>query len=180
MHKIEAYIRLAIIFIILISILYIPIIFILKRKGKSIVRSLSYLGLLCSLFLIVFATILFMPITFSPEVHILNIKPFTWMGSIQARETLITEKIPNILLFLPLGIFIPVVWKTKRDLKQVTLLAFFISFSIEFFQYFIGRFSDIDDIITNVLGAIIGYFIFKMCDSIFKGKKMWNKFLNRR
>ena len=37
-----------------------------------------------------------------------------------------------------------------------------------------------DDIITNVLGAIIGYFIFKMCDSIFKGKKMWNKFLNRR
>ena len=68
MHRIEAYIRLALIFIIIISILYLPISVILKKKGKSFIRQLSYIGLFCSIFLIIFATILFVPITFHPEL----------------------------------------------------------------------------------------------------------------
>lgn len=52
-----------------------------------------------------------------------------------------------------------------------------ITFSVEFFQYFIGRSSDIDDIITNVLGAIIGYAIFKVLNNLLKDKKWWNQFI---
>lgn len=176
MNRIEAYIRLALIFIIVISILYLPILFILKKRGKSVIRQLSYIGLICSVFLIVFATILFVPITFKPEEHILNLRPFNWVGGNDSLGQLLVEKIPNIILFIPLGFFIPVVLKSKRKLHQTALIAFGITFSIEFFQYFIGRFSDIDDILTNLLGAIIGYGIFRRLNSLLKKKKIWKNF----
>lgn len=177
LHRIEAYIRLALIFIIMISILYLPILIYLKKKGRSVIRQVSYIGLICSVFLIIFATILFVPITFQPEEYILNIKPFNWIGTTDSLQQVVVEKVPNIMLFIPLGFFMPVVLKNKRKLYKMALISFAITFSVEFFQYFIGRSSDIDDIITNLLGAIIGYIIFKMLDSFLQQKKWWNKFI---
>ncbi|MCI8412097.1 MAG: VanZ family protein [Clostridia bacterium] len=177
MHRIEAYIRLALIFIVIISTLYLPILLYLRKKGKSVIRQISYIGLICSVFLIVFATILFVPITFHPQEYILNIKPFNWIGNIDSFQQVVVEKIPNIILFIPLGFFIPTVLKSKRKLYKVALISFVITFSVEFFQYFIGRSSDIDDIITNILGAIIGYVMFKVLNSLLKHKILWNKFV---
>ena len=45
MHRIDAYTRLAIIFIIIITILYLPILLILRKKRKNIIRQLGKLGL---------------------------------------------------------------------------------------------------------------------------------------
>lgn len=45
MNRIEAYTRLAIIFIIIITILYLPILLILRKKRKNIIRQLGKLGL---------------------------------------------------------------------------------------------------------------------------------------
>lgn len=177
MHRIEAYIRLALIFIVIISVLYLPILVYLKKKGKSVIRQLGYIGLICSIFLIIFATILFVPITFHPEEYILNIKPFNWIGNIDSFQQVLVEKVPNIMLFIPLGFFIPIVLKNKRKLYKTTLIAFGITFSVEFFQYFIGRSSDIDDIITNLLGAIIGYAIFKILNHFLEQKKWWKKLI---
>lgn len=174
----EAYIRLALIFIVIISVLYLPILLYLKKKGKSILRQLSYIGLICSIFLIIFATILFVPITFHPEEYILNIKPFNWIGNIEDNfQQIVVEKVPNIMLFIPLGFFIPIVLKNKRKLWKTILIALGITFSVEFVQYFIGRSSDIDDIITNILGAIIGYLVFKVLNNSLKQKKWWDKFM---
>ena len=66
MHRLEAYARLALIFIVALAILYLPVLFFLKRRGKPVSRQISYLGLVCSLFLIAFATIFFTPISFHP------------------------------------------------------------------------------------------------------------------
>ena len=175
MHRIEAYIRLAIIFIVIISIIYLPFLVILKKKGKSIIRQISYIGLFCSIFLIIFATILFVPITFQPENYILNIQPFNWIGSTDSFQQIIVEKIPNVMLFIPLGFFIPIVLKSKRNFYKTALFSFYMTFSVEFFQYFIGRSSDIDDILTNLLGAVLGYGIFKVGDYFLKGNKFWNQ-----
>lgn len=177
MHRLEAYFRLAFLFVIMISILYLPILLVLKKKGKSILRQLSYIGLFSSIFLIVFATILFVPITFHPESYTLNLKPFHWIGTTDSLQQLLVEKIPNILLFIPFGFFIPIVLKNKRNLYQTILISFGLTFSVEFFQYFIGRSSDIDDIITNLIGSMIGYTLFKLLDPIFKDKKFWKKFI---
>ena len=106
MHRIEAYIRLGLIFVVIISILYLPILFKLKKKEISTTRQVSYIGLVCSIFLIVFATMLFMLISFD-STHTLNIIPFNWneIGLYQ----FVVEKIPNILLFIPFGFFVPAV-----------------------------------------------------------------------
>ncbi len=179
MHRIEAYIRLALIFIVIISILYIPILLFLRKKGKSVIRQLGYIGLICSIFLIIFATILFVPINFQPEEYILNIKPLNWIGNTDSIQQVIVEKVPNIMLFIPLGFFIPIVLENKRKLYKTTFISLCITFSVEFFQYFIGRSSDIDDIITNILGAIIGYEVFKILSKLLKDKKWWNEFKGR-
>ena len=104
------------------------------------------------LFLIIFATILFVPITFHPEQYVINLVPFNWEDD---TNQIIVEVIPNIMMFVPLGFFIPVIFKNKRKLYKTTIMVFLLTFSIEFFQYFIGRSADINDIITNLLGELL-------------------------
>lgn len=123
MHRIEAYTRLAIIFIIIITILYLPILLILRKKRKIIIRQLGKLGLFCSIFLIIFATILFVPMNFRPEQHILNLIPFNWSDD---KNQLIVEAIPNIIMFVPLGFFIPAILKNNRKLYKTTAMILFI------------------------------------------------------
>lgn len=179
MHRIEAYIRLAFIIIILISILYLPIFFILKKKGKSPIRQLSYIGVFCSFFLIIFATILFVPINFHPEEYILKLNPFNWLENANSMQQFIVEKVPNIILFVPLGFFIPIVFKRQRKLFKTVLISFSIIFSVEFIQYFIGRSADIVDILANLLGVIIGYVIYKLLDNLCKSNLFWKVLTNK-
>lgn len=174
MHRIEAYIRLAIIFIIILNILALPFLLHFKKKGISITRQMSYLGLIYSIFLIVFATILFVPITLHPSKHILNIKPFNWLKEKNFIELATTEKLPNIMLFIPFGFFLPLTFQNKRKLSKTVFISLIITFSVEFIQYFIGRSSDIDDIIMNLLGAIIGYIIFKVINNFLSKKNIIN------
>lgn len=122
---------------------------------------------------VLYLPILFMPITFTPETHTLNLVPFNFTDFNQ----FVVEKVPNIMLFIPLGFFMPIVFKSTRKFYKTVLISFAITFSIEFFQYFIGRSSDIDDIITNLLGAIIGYVIFFITNKMFKNQKWWNKLI---
>lgn len=177
MHRIEAYFRLAMIFIAVIGILYLPVLLWLKRKGKNVFRQIGCVGFGCALFLIIFATILFVPITFHPEVHSLNVIPFHWIGKTERAEQLIVEKIPNVMLFIPLGFFLPVVFKSKRKCWQTVLVSFGVTFTVEFVQYFIGRSSDIDDILTNLLGAILGYMVFMVLGKTLRERVWWQRFL---
>jgi glycopeptide antibiotics resistance protein len=93
----------------------------------------------------------------------------------------------NILLLMPLGFLAPILWKKFRGVKAASLLGLFVSVTIELLQLFQrygggwGRITDIDDVIFNVLGAVIGYlayvFIFKIGDQldikVFKDFNRW-------
>ena len=62
----------------------------------------------------------------------------------------------NIVLFVPFGFFIRLFWQKA----YISLLASFLtSTCIETIQIFIGRTCDIDDVICNTLGGIIGIFL---------------------
>ena len=65
----------------------------------------------------------------------------------------------NILLFVPFGFFLPILWDKFRNIKNIALMGFIVTSLIEISQIFTFRTSDINDIITNTVGAIIGYFI---------------------
>lgn len=69
----------------------------------------------------------------------------------------------NIALFLPLGMLLPLATRF-RSLKQVMLIALLLSCSIEGIQFalrFIGnaRAVDIDDVLLNTFGALLGFVI---------------------
>ena len=75
----------------------------------------------------------------------------------------------NILLLLPLGIFIPMFFKRLRSFKSTVITCALVSLSIEVVQYismYFGNFRscDIDDIILNTLGGMIGFIIYKVID----------------
>lgn len=65
----------------------------------------------------------------------------------------------NIIMFIPIGYFIPKLWKI--DNKKVILIGFCISLFIEISQLFLNRTTDVDDLILNTLGTIIGLLIYK-------------------
>ncbi|PAD34536.1 VanZ family protein [Terribacillus saccharophilus] len=70
----------------------------------------------------------------------------------------------NILLFVPLGFYLPLLIRRTRSFFIVVLCGFVFSTAVESTQgllnYFVGynyRSVDIDDVILNVLGAMLGY-----------------------
>lgn len=70
----------------------------------------------------------------------------------------------NIIMFIPLGIILPLMWKKFHYFKYTVKYAFSLSLFIELSQLFTRfRATDINDLIMNTLGAMIGwaiYFIF--------------------
>ncbi len=63
----------------------------------------------------------------------------------------------NVLLTVPLGFLLPMVWQKYRGFGDTFLAGFFTSLSIELLQLFSGRVTDIDDLIFNTLGACLGF-----------------------
>lgn len=65
----------------------------------------------------------------------------------------------NIIMFAPFGFFPALVGDRPRWWKAL-LTGFCVSSFIEFVQLFIGRSSDINDIILNTLGALCGFWVY--------------------
>ena len=77
--------------------------------------------------------------------------------------------IGNVLLFIPYGFFACYYVDLKSFFKALGLI-FAASLSIEFTQLLIGRVFDVDDILLNVIGGMIGYFIYNIL------RKLVNRF----
>ena len=81
----------------------------------------------------------------------------------------------NLLVFMPMGVYLPYYFKNKLSLKQCFIILFGMVFSVEILQLILRKgLFDIDDIILNVLGGMIGYLIFKSP----LGQKLYNIFFN--
>ncbi len=81
--------------------------------------------------------------------------------------------IGNILLFIPLGFCIPLFFNKKNKLSKVILYGFTASLTIEVLQLFTPySITDIDDIIFNTLGTVIGFIIFNIIYTILKNYKI--------
>ena len=65
----------------------------------------------------------------------------------------------NLLLFAPLGCFLPLLRSKFRSFPRTLLFGFGMSVFIEFFQLFTHRATDVNDLITNTLGTVLGYLL---------------------
>ncbi len=80
----------------------------------------------------------------------------------------------NIVIFIPFGLFVSRHCKLK-NIMYIFMISAMSSFIIEYVQLKIGRAFDIDDIILNVIGGLLGYLIYTGLVSI---KKHMPKFLD--
>lgn len=76
--------------------------------------------------------------------------------------------IGNIIIFLPFGFLTSYYCKLEKRWYVSLLITFITSFTIEIIQMGIGRSFDVDDILLNVLGGIVGYIIYLIANKGFK------------
>lgn len=88
---------------------------------------------------------------FVPLIDILN-SPISY----------IINTVLNIFLFMPMGFLLPSIWQEYRSIKKIAFIGFAMSTIIEISQIFTFRATDVDDLITNTLGAVLGYCIGKI------------------
>jgi len=74
----------------------------------------------------------------------------------------ITAYFLNILLFIPFGFFLKFIWSGINKLKYIVLSGFSFSLLIETSQLFSNRQTDIDDLILNTLGTLLGYLLYRI------------------
>lgn len=67
----------------------------------------------------------------------------------------------NILMFLPLGMLLPLLWERYGNLKETAVFGFLLSLLIELSQLFCFRLTDLNDLFMNTLGAILGWYLWK-------------------
>lgn len=103
----------------------------------------------------------------------LNLIPFrTILQEFNFSLNLLGNLFGNILLFIPLGIMLPVLWGGfKRFYIGVPVICSF-SLLVEVVQYCThSGSSDIDDIILNTIGGFIGLIMYKVVNQIIKIRK---------
>lgn len=74
----------------------------------------------------------------------------------------------NLAMFIPIGFFSALLFR-NATLKRSAIIGFGMSTFIEFAQYFIMRNTAVDDIILNTLGAICGYWVYRLLRKMFPG-----------
>lgn len=128
-----------------------------------------YLLLLLAYFVLVLGkTVIFRK---AGEVEEANTYPFwSYVEGFTKRSYVLVQNLLNILLFLPIGIFLGGIFKTKRFLK-VTLSGAALSLIIELLQLaFEKGLCEFDDIFHNTLGAIFGLLILDAIRRLGTGK----------
>lgn len=80
----------------------------------------------------------------------------------------------NIAAFVPMGFLLPIAFNKLSGLLRVIIVVLATTFSIEVLQYITGvGAADIDDVLLNVLGGLLGYLM------LFLVKKLMVKLKNR-
>jgi glycopeptide antibiotics resistance protein len=83
-------------------------------------------------------------------------------------DSLLLENIMNVIVFFPIGLMLACVL-TKNSFWKAALLACVISVSIEVMQFFTKNgFCEIDDVIHNTLGCVVGYGMYYLVRNLLK------------
>lgn len=151
-----------------------------KDKGKPVIL---HIGAVMALYLEILAIFC---LTGIPSLYSLH--PDVTVNWIPLTDLLDSPLmyIQNILLFVPLGFLLPMLWKPFEAKRLTFAWGFLLSLFIELMQLFNFRFTDIDDLLANTLGTILGYFLYmwlkeavpalKTCSIEDKGHWRWEPY----
>ncbi|MEK4091788.1 VanZ family protein [Viridibacillus sp. FSL H8-0110] len=112
----------------------------------------------------------------------MNLNPFSGYIDAWKKYSLrdLQNCIFNILMFVPLGIFLPLIIVKTKEFKWLLFVVVSTTLSIETYQTLSGAgIFELDDLINNSLGGIIGYQLYMLGASIAHHKKVKIKSLVR-
>jgi len=75
----------------------------------------------------------------------------------------------NCVLFIPFGFLLPIIFQRMKVIR-VLIISLIVILIIELLQAAGGRMLEVNDIVTNLLGTVIGYMLYKLCFELQKRK----------
>lgn len=138
----------------------------MKKKSYCIVSILFLLYLALLIWIVLFK--LQFSITALDRVREINLIPFYYKEEVTFHAT---EVLENVLIFVPFGIYLCLILRRSRLSSKLLFIAG-MSLLLELCQYVlaIGR-SDITDLITNIVGGLIGVFLYNTVVCLFHNQK---------
>jgi len=154
-------------------------------------RNICLKALIISLFIIyiimLFKIILFKGITIAKlfgnyqKLRSINVIPFKTMvdyftvnkgiGFLRA----VSNVFGNLIVFIPLGYFLPTINKRFSKFKYLIITVISFSLFFEVMQYILGiGSSDVDDLILNTIGGIIGYILYRALHKLVAKEYVFN------
>ena len=145
-----------------VSVVSLRIVYLIKYKPKFIL----YEEILALIF-IVYILMFFQVVTYQDIISYgNNFIPFKEVTRYSFGSKLFFKNVVgNIVLFTPYGFFASYYLRLDKK-KTAFILIFLVSLSIETIQLVIGRSFDVDDILLNLIGGMLGYFIYRILDRV--------------
>jgi glycopeptide antibiotics resistance protein len=84
----------------------------------------------------------------------------TYVNETDSLRVILKNLFGNLFLLTPLGFLLPTISARFRKASNVFAFGIVFAILIEVIQYFIGRVSDIDDVILNSIGILLGYLFY--------------------
>ena len=147
----------------LVIIVSFRICYIIKNKEKIILYKE-----LITLSFIIYILCLFQVVTFRDDTiwSSNNFIPFKEIFRYNFASRLFFKNvIGNMIMFLPYGFFISYYFQSKKP-RLTIILTLIASFSIELVQMSIGRVFDVDDILLNLAGGLLGFVVYTSLQKI--------------
>lgn len=145
--------------IVLVRVAYLS-----NTNSKIVIHKELSMLLFVAYILMLFELVTFSDVDFAGT----NFVPFTEILRYEIGSSeFLKQVVGNIILFIPFGYFVSLFVKFK-NVAGIFFTTLVSSSTIEIVQYFIGRSFDIDDIILNVTGGVVGFLLYIGLSAIHK------------
>lgn len=136
-----------------------------KRRKQKVTFAQFFVLITFGMYILSMISLVFFPI----EVNIGRYANQTpWYNTINFIPILTIDVktfLLNVIMLIPFGMYVPFLKQTKTSVKEMAKLGFGLSLSFELVQLMIrvvlgnGRSTDINDLLANTAGAVIGLLI---------------------
>lgn len=136
-----------------------------KKKGRDVllVNTLMYIYLSFVLYFTLMPIITSIPFILNHPYTPMNMVPF--IDVLKGRGDFLRQIILNIVMTTPFGFLFPLTQNRTAGFGRTVFFCFLMSLGIELLQPLISgsRSSDVTDLITNVLGGMLGFGFYVLC-----------------
>ena len=126
-------------------------------KDRLLVNTLMYIYLSFVLYFTLMPIITSIPFVLNHPYTPMNLVPF--VDVLEGRGDFFRQLVLNIIMTIPFGFLFPLTQNRSAGFSRTIVFCFLMSLGIELLQPLIDGFrsSDITDLITNVIGGMLGY-----------------------